>query len=290
MNLKDWGSNLLPRDKWPKQLLEISDPPEYLNIIGQTPDFENNKLLCIVGARKYSNYGKEVCEFLIDGLKGTNVVIVSGLALGIDGIAHRGALKAGLKTIAIPGSGLNEKNIYPSSHLNLAKDIVQNGGALISEFPDNFKATPWSFPRRNRIMAGISHAVLVIESEIKSGTLITSKLATEYNRDVLTIPGNIFSKNSEGPHMLLRIGAVPITTPKELLEALKIETETETLKLDFSKCSSDELAILKILSEPKTKDEIIRLIDFDVSKTNSLLSILEIKGFISEKMGEFRLL
>ena len=195
------------------------------------------KFLCVVGSRKYTDYGKEACQKLIAGLRGHNIVIVSGLALGIDGIAHRAALDAGLTTIAIPGSGLNPSVLYPSSNRQLAEKIIESGGALISEFEPMFKATTYSFPQRNRIMAGISHATLIIEAEIKSGTLITSRLATEYNRDVATVPGSIFSKTSEGPNMLLRLGATPVSSSAHILETLgfKIEEDKTTKELELKK-------------------------------------------------------
>src|SRR3989344_3312525 len=181
----------LQKGEFPPLLDEIPDPPKKLNCAGNLP-YPENKILCIVGARKFTSYGKEACEELIKGLRGYPITIVSGLALGTDSIAHRAALANNLQTVAIPGSGLNPDILYPRSHLRLAEEIIENGGGLLSEFDDDFRATLWSFPQRNRIMAGISHAVFVIEAEIKSGTLITSRLATEYNRDVLTLPGSIF--------------------------------------------------------------------------------------------------
>lgn len=280
----------LTKKQFPPLLSEIPDAPKQLYYRGTLPDWNANKFLCIVGSRKYSGYGKEVCEQLIAGLSGYPVVVVSGLALGIDSIAHKAALKAGLKTIAVPGSGLDWNVLYPASHINLAKEIINAGGALLSEFAHDFKATPYSFPQRNRIMAGMSHAILVIEAEKKSGTLITSRLGTEYNRDVLTVPGSIFSAGSSGPHMLIRLGATPITSPAELLEALGFKKdEKETTKRDYSQCSSNEKALLELLAEPLTRDELIHRSGMNASEANSTLSILEIKGFIKESLGEIRL-
>src|SRR3989338_8094698 len=199
----------LKPEEYPKLLKEINDPPEQLRYEGELPR-EGNKLLAIVGSRKFTTYGREVCESLIAGLSGAPVTIVSGLALGIDSIAHRAALRADLQTIAIPGSGLDRKVLHPHSHVNLAEEIIENGGGLISEYDDLMPAGVWAFPRRNRIMAGLCHATLVIEAERKSGTLITSRLATEYNREVGAVPGSIHSPSSEGPHMLIRLGAALI--------------------------------------------------------------------------------
>jgi DNA processing protein len=232
---KKFEIKILKNKNIPELLQEIPNPPKKLYIQGKLPS-PNLKLLCVVGSRKCTPYGQEVCKKLVSGLRDHDIVIVSGLALGIDGIAHKTALEVGLKTIAIPGSGLDESFLYPRSHKQLAKQILESGGALISEFEPQFQATQYSFPKRNRIMAGISHAVLVIEAEIKSGTLITSKFATEYNRDVFAVPGSIFSKNSDGPHMLIRLGATPIRTSEDILEALGFEIDKipKTLKIKYS--------------------------------------------------------
>ncbi|MDD5069083.1 MAG: DNA-processing protein DprA [Candidatus Pacebacteria bacterium] len=277
-----------PKD-FPPLLREINDPPKKLYVKGTLPDWKENMFLAVVGARKYTSYGKEACEKLIAGLRGYPIVIVSGLALGIDSIAHRAALDAGLKTIAVPGSGLGPEFIYPRSHVALAEKIVESGGALLSEFEPKTPGYPKNFPQRNRIMAGMTHATLVVEAEIRSGTLITSKFAIEYNRDVLTIPGSIFSKTSEGPHMLLRLGATPITTSEELLEALGFEQDEETrTQVLFADASPEEQIILNFLVEPMTRDELIRTCGKSTSEMNVLLSGMEIKGMIKESLGELR--
>lgn len=278
----------LPKEDFPPLLNEINDPPKSLRILGELPETE--KYLAVVGSRKYSEYGKAICEKLIEGLSGYSITIVSGLALGIDSIGHKAALKAGLPTIAIPGSGLSEKVLYPSSHRNLAKEIIENGGCLISEFDDDHEAYPHDFPRRNRIVAGMSHATLIIEAELQSGTLITSKLATEYNRDVLTVPNSIFSKTSEGPHMLLRLGATPITSSADIISALGLTPHDNLFeKKDYKNCSADEHEVISLLSEPRSRDEIIRLIGKPVYATQTVLATMEIKGLIEESMGELHL-
>ncbi len=277
-------------EEFPELLSEIPDPPKKLFLQGSLPDKEN-RLLCVVGSRKYTNYGKEACESLISGLRGYDIAIISGLALGIDAIAHKSALDAGLKTIAVPGSGLNPKVLYPSTNRSLAGEIVENGGGLLSEFEPEMRATTWTFPQRNRIMAGMSHAVLVIEAEERSGTLITSRLATEYNRDVLTVPGSIFSPNSEGPNMLLRLGATPVRESGDILEALGFETgENSETQIDYSDCSEEEKKLIEILREPMARDDLIRKSDMSPSQANALLSVMEIKGIVKESMGEIRLI
>lgn len=278
----------LDKQDFPPLLNEIPDAPKKMRIVGSIPNTQ--KYLAVVGSRKYSDYGKAVCEKLIEGLSGYPITIVSGLALGIDSIAHKSAIKAGLKTIAIPGSGLDEKFLYPTSHINLAKEIVEKGGCLLSEFNDNTPGYPSNFPTRNRIIAGMSHATLVIEAELKSGTLITSKLATDYNRDVLTVPHSIFSKTSEGPHMLLRLGATPITSSEDIINALGLKPiENLFEKRNYSSCSVDELEVLSILREPLSRDEVIRKINKPIYATQTVLATLEIKGLIEETLGELHL-
>ncbi len=272
-------------------LLETPDCPKELYVLGDLPEITSNtRVLTVVGSRKYTSYGKEVCQKLIAGLAGTDTIIVSGLALGIDGIAHRAALDTGLRTVAVPGSGLSPKVLYPKSHYSLAKEIVERGGALISEYAPETNSMPYMFPARNRIMAGLSSAVLVIEAEEKSGTLITSKLATDYNRDVLTVPGNIFSDTAKGPHMLIRLGATPITSAAELREALglKRDTEENTQKVLPLDISPEEKKLLDILYEPKSRDTLLAEADMTTTETLMTISLLEIKGLVKEELGVIR--
>lgn len=277
----------LEKEDFPRLLFEIPDCPERLRIRGKLPKNET-KLLCVVGSRRYTNYGRDVCEKLIAGLKGKNVVIVSGLALGIDAIAHKAALRAGLKTIGIPGSGLDSSVIYPRTNKVLSEKIVNSGGALLSEFEDKFKATPQSFPRRNRIMAGMSDAVLIIEAEQRSGTLITARLSLEYNREVFVVPGSILSRNSVGTNSLIKDGAIPITSSEDLLEELGLQTEErKTLNLSF--LSEEERKVVEILKTPMRRDELIKKLDLDISHANLLISTMEIKGLIRENLGVFRI-
>jgi len=216
-------------------------------------------------------------------------VIVSGFAMGIDTIAHKKAMQMGLKTLVFPGSGLSNEAMYPKTNVRLMKEVVENGGCLISEFEPDFKATQWSFPMRNRLMAGISKAVLIIEAEEKSGTLITARLTTEYNRDLLAVPGSIFSPNSKGTNKLIRQGATPITCAEDVLEALgfKIDQTSKQESL-FADASPEEKAVLKLLAEPKERNDLIREMKTGIAEANALLSIMEIKGLIKEELGEIR--
>lgn len=275
-------------EEFPPLLRELNDPPTSLRYQGTLP-IEGNKLLAVVGSRKYSSYGREMCESIIQGLAGYPITIVSGLALGIDSIAHRAAMNSGLQTISVPGSGLSRSALHPQTHTKLADEIVQSGGGLLSEFKDDLKAAYYTFPQRNRIMAGMCDATLVIEAEQKSGTLITSRLATEYNREVGAVPGPVTSPSSEGPHMLIRLGAALIRDAHDVLELLHMKRHDDDKTLfDTSDLNTEEKLFLKILSVPTPRDNLIRQSKLDTSKANAVLSLLEIKGLIFEELGEVR--
>lgn len=283
----------LPPEAFPVLLSEINDPPKELYLAGTLPPPEYT-LLAVVGSREYTPYGREVCEKLIAGLRGAPISIVSGLALGIDGFAHRAALRAALHTIAVPGSGLGERVLYPASHRALAEEIVSSGGALLSEFAPEWKPRPESFPKRNRIMAGLSHAVMVIEAEERSGTLITARLAAEYNRDVLTVPGSIFGATAAGPHMLLKKGAALITKSEDILEVLGIKIGERGAAAPQGAAartlSPHEHIVCTLLSAaPLPREtlihELIETHALSISEINVLLSAMELKGVIIERLG-----
>ncbi len=280
----------LPKNKFPKALLEIPQPPEQLYIIGELPK-ENLIYLSVVGSRKFTSYGKDICEKIIAGLKGYPIAIVSGFAIGIDTISHKKAMQVGLKTIVFPGSGLSDEAIYPKTNVRLMREVVENGGCLISEFEPDFKATQWSFPMRNRLMAGISKSVLIIEAEEKSGTLITARLATEYNRDVLAVPGSVFSSSSRGTNKLIKQGATPVSSAEDVLEALGFEIkkdESKQAKL-FADLSPEEKKVIDLLREPMPRDDLIRAMKMPTPNANAIISIMEIKELIKEELGEIRL-
>lgn len=206
-------------------LHEIPKPPKQLWYEGSLPT-KDLTLLAVVGSRDYTSYGKEVIEYLISGLKGYPVGIVSGLALGVDALAHEAAIKHGLYTLAVPGSGLSEKVLYPTQNRPLAREILASGGGLLSELSPDTKAAPWTFPMRNRIMAGMCPATILIEASEKSGTLITARLAVDYNRELMAVPGSIFSKNSHGTHQFLKLGATMVTEATDILAVLNIGIKT----------------------------------------------------------------
>lgn len=275
--------------QFPPLLREINDPPATLYLEGELAPPES-VYLTVVGSRKFSNYGREACEKIISELAGYPVVIVSGLAVGIDTIAHQSALQTGLLTIAIPGSGLDRTVLHPSSNRKLADEIIASGGALLSEFPPTYPAGLHTFPRRNRLMAGLAKAILVIEAGEKSGTLITARLAIDYNRDVLAVPGSIFSTGSLGTNNLIKLGAAPVCNGRDVLLALGYDLpEDGQLKLNLAELSANEKKVYELLNiEPLSRDELIRNLNLPISEANVLLATLEIKGIIKEMMGELR--
>jgi len=299
----------LRKEQYPYLLHQISRLPRSMDMIGTMPP-ETYKYLCVVGSREHSSYGKDVCEQLIAGLTTYPIVIVSGLALGIDSIAHEAALRAGLKTIAFPGSGLNTDVIYPPTHIYLARKIIESGGTILSPFKRDQIGAQWTFPVRNRLMAGISHATLIIEADEDSGTLLTAGNAGEFNRDVLTVPGSIFSPLSHGPHTLLRDGAIAVTSSEDILEALGLKAKAVATEKDrglFDQntnennsennphmtipstsdliLSLDEKSILEKMIKPVERDELIRSLTLPVGYINALLIELELKNIITERQG-----
>lgn len=278
------GIQKLTSEQFPPLLREIPDAPHSLYMRGLLPP-PGHKLLAVVGSRRMSRYGEDVTNHFIQGLAGYPVSIVSGLALGVDGAAHRAALAAQLHTVAIPGSGLDEAVLYPRSHHHLARDILRAGGALISEEEPLFRARPESFPKRNRIMAGMSDAVLVIEATTQSGTMITAKLAVEYNRELLCVPHSIFAEGGAGGHLFMKLGAAPVRNPEDILEALRIEADAprETIAR-----SPDEERVLEALFEPMARDELIRALALSTAEANVLLLGMELRGLIRETLGMVR--
>lgn len=279
---------ILEKENIPKDLLEIPQPPKRLYLAGNLPP-EGTICLAVVGSRKCTTYGKDTVKKLIAGLKGYPIAIVSGLAVGIDLLAHKTALENNLHAVAFLGNGIDEKVFYPSSNWDFANEIVSSGGCLISEFSPETKPELYHFPMRNRLVAGISKAVLIIEAEEKSGTLITARMALDYNREVLAVPGNINSLNSAGTNKLIKNGATPVTSSEDILEALGFEIDESSKQESlFNDASEEEKKVLELLREPIERDDLLRLMKIQTAKANALLSVMEIKGLIKEELGEIR--
>jgi DNA processing protein len=275
------------------RLLELHDVPDKLYIAGTLPDIKIDeygrampRILTIVGSRSYTSYGKLAVEKLVASLQGQKVIIISGLALGIDTIAHRAALDNSLITIAIPGSGLDHSVLYPRSHVGVAEEIVLQGGCLISEFDPMMPAAQWTFPARNRIKAALADAVLIAQASEKSGTLITARLALELGKDIGAVPGDIFSDAFKGTNMLIKEGAYMIRNEDDLFDLLHLSRETkEAVASSYSK---EERALLDLLLEPMEKDALLIKAGLPPDQFLMTLSSLEMKGCVQETFGELR--
>ena len=206
--------------KYPKLLKEIYDPPISLYIRGNK-NILNNDTVAIIGCRECTDYGRNITKKLAYDIAKNKITIISGLAKGIDAVAHKGAILAEEKTIAVLGNGLD--TVYPTENIGLAKEILQKGGAIISEYPLGEKPQKQNFPERNRIVSGISKGVVVVEAKEKSGTLITVDFALEQGRDVFVVPGNIDSEESTGTNRLIKQGAKVVTSYEDIVEEYKKE-------------------------------------------------------------------
>jgi len=276
---------IIDDNNYPKLLSEIYYPPQLLYYKGRILKEEFS--IAIVGTRKFTIYGKQIAEEFSSNLANNNLTIISGLAIGIDAIAHDSAIKAGARTIAVLGSGLDKKNIYPSSNRYLAEKIVASGGAIISEFPIGTPPLKHHFPQRNRIIAGLSLGVLVVEAAEKSGALITARFALEQNREVFAIPGNIKSLYSFGPNNLIKQGAIPVTSPKDILNALdlgEIKNYISNKKI-IPETKEENMIYTNLNYEPKHIDELIKLTGLNTSVINSTLTIMEMKGIVKNLGG-----
>ena len=266
-------------DMYPECLKEISDPPEKLYYKGNLELLKSERMVAVVGTRNPSSYGKLCCEYMIKKMSKADVTIVSGFAKGIDSIAHKTSLLTGNKTIAVLASGLDL--LYPASNFSLYKEIAEKG-LILSEYEAGTKPFKGNFPRRNRIIAGLSRGVIVVESKDRGGSLITADLALEYNRDVYAVPGDIFSEYSKGCNNLIRDAkAKSLSHIKELLEDYNWESEEE-IKLKISK---NQDLILNSLSTEKSFDQIFEETKIDQTEILSELINLEIMGLIKSIAG-----
>lgn len=272
-------------DGYPKLLKEIYDPPFCIFAHGEMENI--NFPLAVVGTRKYTTYGKQMAEELVAGLALQGIEIVSGLALGIDGIAHEAALQNNGRTIAVLGSGINKSHIYPAAHKQLAERIIENGGAVISEYPPGTIPSRFTFPRRNRIIAGMSMGTLLIEAPEDSGALITCQSALDSSREVFAIPHNLTSPTAAGPNNLIKNGAHLITLAQDILEILNLQDIKKFIaNQEIIPESPNEAKILEFVSrEPLHIDELIKKTKLDSPTINATLTLMEMKGKVKNLGG-----
>lgn len=262
---------------WSETLLQASPPPKHLFIRGTMP---NQPGVAIVGTRKMSPYGRNCVELLVPEIVRLGRTVVSGLALGIDGVAHEATLQAGGRTLAIIGSGIDDASIYPRAHFGLAQRIIENGGAVMSEYHPGSPGMPHHFPERNRLIAALSTAVLVIEAPHKSGAMITARLALEMGREVWAVPGPITHPNSEGPNSLIRDGATPILGPDDIALALGLSPRQERLPLPASLAPDERALVEAIMAGTDTADSLSKALNRPITVISGMLTSLEISGSI----------
>lgn len=282
---------------YPKLLKELSDAPSPLYFLGALPK-ASDVTVAVVGTRKASRDGLLVAKQIGNELAKAGAVVVSGLALGIDGAAHEGAVAAGARTIAVLATGLDL--IYPSAHENLARSILENGGGIISEYESGTPAFPSQFLERNRLISGLCVATVVIEAPIHSGALVTARFALEQGRELFVVPGPANHQNYKGSHMLLRNGARVVTNAEEILEDLEdaITNYQLTLPLPAKKeikinpeneIDSLILNAFNKSPEPLTVDNLTETTKLELHIVNQRLTFLILRGAIEEKSGRFKL-
>jgi DNA processing protein len=274
---------LARRDRtFPPLLRELYDAPPTLYVRGEVQALAAPGV-AVVGARSCSAYGAQVARSLARDLATAGIVVVSGLARGVDGEAHRGALESGGLTIAVLGCGIDRD--YPHSHAELARRIV-SCGAVVSEYPPGVEPAPWRFPARNRIIAGLSLATVVVEARERSGALITADFALELGRDVFAVPGEITSGLSAGTNDLLRQGAAPLTSVRDVLDALGIESASSARA---SAVSGPAAAMLELLGDGASgMDELVRSSGFSSAAVAAALVELELAGLAAQADGVYR--
>lgn len=279
------GIRWLPRSAaaFPRSLAAIFDPPAGLFLRGDGKEaLLERPAVAVVGARSCSPYGAHVARTLGRELAAAGLVVVSGMARGIDGEAHRGALEAGGVTVAVLGCGVDRD--YPAAHADLARRIAREG-LIVSEYAPGVEPAPWRFPARNRIIAGLTAATVVVEARERSGALITADLALEEGREVFACPGEITSALAAGTNSLLRAGASVVTSPRDVLEAFGIEPEVSVA----TQIGGRAERVLSALREgPAAADGLARALGLDAGALSAALAELELQGLVEEREGLYR--
>lgn len=278
------GADVLSPDdpSYPERLTELYDPPFALFYRGILPAHDT-LLFAVIGTRKLTAYGLHITQPLVEEVARHGIVIVSGLALGIDALSHMAALSAGGTTIAVLGSGVDRQSMYPRANAYLAEQIVDQGGCLLSEYPVGTSPQKHHFPARNRIVACLSKSVLVIEAPEKSGALVTARLALEYGRDVCAVPGAITNPASKGSNELIKNGAIVITSSQDVLDLLlgPGSVERASVQKSCEPLTNLEVKILNALTvESLHVNDLSKVLFLDIQTLNSTLLVMEMKGFV----------
>ena len=278
-----------PEDnRYPYLLKHIDNPPTGLFMLGDISSCNLERTLAVVGSRRASENSKTTLKNILSGFANTDICIVSGLAEGIDTVAHKAAVDNNVKTIAVIGGGFDK--LYPKSNIKLFNDIINGRGAVLTEYWPDVDAISWHFPVRNRIVSGLSKGVLVAEAALKSGAMITGKLALEQGKELMCMPGLISNPNTEGVYSLLKNGATMVTQTEDILDALGWQIQTKGQKenkKDFSSFTEEEKLILDFISKDAlTMDELILKTNLNIDNLMVILTKLELDGVISQTSGE----
>lgn len=270
-------------ENYPPRLKEIDQPPPVLYVRGELRP-EDEWAVAIVGTRRLTSYGRQVADEIARALAASGVTVVSGLARGIDAVAHQAALSAGGRTLAVLGSGVDQ--IYPPENRRLAEKIIENG-ALLSDYPPGTRPDGVNFPPRNRIIAGLSLATVVVEAGLDSGALITASFAVEQGREVFAVPGNITASQSQGTNRLIRDGAHPLLSAQDVLEVLNLTMLTEHRAARTALPADPlEAELFRALGrEPRHVDEICALTGMPIEKVTATLALMELKGLARQVGG-----
>lgn len=274
--------------EYPEKLKNIQKPPKQLYVLGDEKIL-NEKSIAIIGSRVCTPEGAKIAEKFAKTLSKNGICIVSGMARGIDTAAHIGALKAGGKTIAVLGSGF--KHIFPRENKKLFSSIIENGGAVVSEYEENIKPESKRFLERNRIVSGLSMGVLIIEAKHRSGTAITAKYAVAQGRKIFCIPHSLEQKEGIGTNRQIQKGAKLVTTPQDIIEELKIKTEeikeNKEKEIEIINVPEEYLPVYKNITEnPINIDELCKKTKMEISQVNYILTMLELEGYIEQLPGK----
>lgn len=273
--------------RYPRLLKQINDPPDKLYYKGNWETSLFDRCLAVVGSRRMTTYGKSITNKLVAQIASTGITIVSGFMYGIDATAHKAAVDAGGRTIAVMPCGIDV--VHPEHQKSLYEEILENNGLIISEFEADFSPAIWTYPRRNRIIAGLSFSTMVVEAAEKSGSLITAGFAKKYKRKLFAVPGPLTSITSIGTAKLLKEGADIVTGAEDVIKEYGLTTQ-KTIESHIEFKGLDKLGqriVEELQREPMEIDTLLRIINTPISKLSTALSLLELKGILFEERGKY---
>jgi len=275
-------------NRYPERLKEIKDPPEKLYFKGEWDEGIFRNCLAVVGSRRITSYGKIITNSLVTQIASAGITIISGFMFGVDAHSHRAAVESCKRTIAVMPCGIDV--IHPAYQKDLYEKILENGGLIISELEGKHPPAAWTYPKRNRIVAGLSQATLIIEAAEKSGTLITAELTKENNRKLFVVPGPLTSKTSVGTAKLIKDGAEIVTSAEDILKFFNVNNfnKQKAGNASYKKLDNIEQRIFEQLNhEPLEVDSLARILNISVSELGKTLSLMEIKGILFKERGKY---